>query len=454
MCQEGCQLINYNSSLKKANCDCKVQTENTTTKIENIKFNKKDLAQSFYKTLKNSNFLVLKCYKLVFSKKGQTNNIGSHIMSVITFIFISLLFIFIFKGWKKINTFIRNLLKQKLNYIELEKKIKSNNFILPDKYKTKDNNKNNKTNNNKNKSKEKPKKNNNSKNKNTKNQKRDKKKGKSKGKNFPPKKLKSKAIKKNSISTNKSLSNQSQKLSQINIILNNEKAKKKNQINNKFQLNKDYSNLYKQTIKDNEFNKYNINKFNDEELNELNYEIAIELDKRTYFQYYLSLLKKKHLILFAFWPADDYNLTVIKISVLILAFSLYFTINGFFFSDETMNKINEDKGSFNILFQIPQILYSTLICALINLILKRLSLSEKQILIIKKEKDYKEAKKKSKKIKSCLKAKLIIFFVFSFLLMLFFWYFISCFCSVYINTQIILLKDTLISFGLSMIYPF
>ena len=414
MCQEGCQLINYNSSLKKANCDCKVQTENTTTKIENIKFNKKDLAQSFYKTLKNSNFLVLKCYKLVFSKKGQTNNIGSYIMSVITFIFIVLLFIFIFKGWKKINTFIRNLLKQKLNYIELEKKIKLNNFILPDKYKTKDNNKNNKTNNNKNKSKEKPKKNNNSKNKNTKNQKRDKKKGKSKGKNFPPKKLKSKAIKKNSISTNKSLSNQSQKLSQINIILNNEKAKKKNQINNKFQLNKDYSNLYKQTIKDNEFNKYNINKFNDEELNELNYEIAIELDKRTYFQYYLSLLKKKHLILFAFWPADDYNLTVIKISVLILAFSLYFTINGFFFSDETMNKINEDKGSFNILFQIPQILYSTLICALINLILKRLSLSEKQILIIKKEKDYKEAKKKSKKIKSCLKAKLIIFFVFSF----------------------------------------
>ena len=36
----------------------------------------------------------------------------------------------------------------------------------------------------------------------------------------------------------------------------------------------------------------------------------------------------------------------------------------------------------------------------------------------------------------------------------FFWYFISCFCSVYINTQIILIKDTIISFGLSMAYPF
>ena len=38
--------------------------------------------------------------------------------------------------------------------------------------------------------------------------------------------------------------------------------------------------------------------------------------------------------------------------------------------------------------------------------------------------------------------------------MAFFWYFVSCFCAVYKNTQIILIKDTLISFGLSMIYPF
>ena len=63
-----------------------------------------------------------------------------------------------------------------------------------------------------------------------------------------------------------------------------------------------------------------------------------------------------------------------------LSFSLFFTINGFFFSDSTMNKINEDKGAYNIIYQISQILYSTVISAIINTILKRLSLSEKQIL--------------------------------------------------------------------------
>ena len=193
---------------------------------------------------------------------------------------------------------------------------------------------------------------------------------------------------------------------------------------------------------------------NDQELNTLEYNLAIKYDKRTYLKYYWSLLKKKHLILFAFFPSNDYNIATIKISLFILSFALYFTINGFFFSDETMHKIYKDNGVFDILFQIPQILYSTVISALINMILKQLSLSENSILSIKEEKDWIKAVEKSKKIEKCLKIKFIIFFILSSLFMIFFWYFISCFCAVYTNTQIILIKDTLFSFGLSMIYPF
>ena len=165
-------------------------------------------------------------------------------------------------------------------------------------------------------------------------------------------------------------------------------------------------------------------------------------------------MKKKQLILLAFYPNKDYNLIVVKISLLILSFSLYFTINGFFFSDETMNKIYTSKGIFDFINQIAQILYSTVISSIINMILKLLSLSEKQILIIKSEKDYLFAKKKSNEIKKCIKLKLAILFILGFLLMLFFWYFISCFCAVYQNTQKILIQDTLLSFCLSMIYPF
>ena len=141
---------------------------------------------------------------------------------------------------------------------------------------------------------------------------------------------------------------------------------------------------------------YKMIDINDQQMNDLEYEIALIIDKRTYFQYYFSLLKKKHLILIAFYPNNDYNLRSIKILLLILSFSLYFTVNGFFFSDETMNKINEDHGKYDFLYQIPQILYSTIISAVINIILKWLSLSEKQILDIKKEKNYINAKKRYK----------------------------------------------------------
>ena len=33
-------------------------------------------------------------------------------------------------------------------------------------------------------------------------------------------------------------------------------------------------------------------------------------------------------------------------------------------------------------------------------------------------------------------------------------FYISCFCGVYVNTQIHLIKDTIISFLLSLVYPF
>ena len=119
-----------------------------------------------------------------------------------------------------------------------------------------------------------------------------------------------------------------------------------------------------------------------------------------------------------------------------------------------MHKIYEDNGEYNFLFQIPQILYSSVVSSVINIILKQLSLSEKNILKLKRDKDNSNNVNKSKQIVNCLKIKFILFFILSFLFMLFFWYFISCFCAVYTNTQMILIKDTLISFCTSMLYPF
>ena len=453
MCQDDCTFQFYNLTTKRAKCDCSPQKGETITDISKLKFDKNVLANSFFITLKNSNFLVLKCFKLVFSKKGQMKNIGSYMMSGINFIFIVLMFIYIINDNKKIEYFIEMILKEKLTYPTKNKPLmkKPVKFIKKKKINKKRRIKQVKnkqivklsTINNLKKSSE----------RNT--------------NNFPPKKTMNLSSKNNIVFKKPELSMnnlpnkaQEEKSRSITNFLETKnkgkrfrKKKGKKLLSKKNRMNKVH--LYNlNSVNKTNFDNDKAKNLNDEEMNSLEYEFAVLIDKRNYFQYYISLLKKKHLILFAFYPANDYNLIAIKISLLLLSFSLYFTINGFFFSDETMNKINENKGSYNFLFQIPQILYSTVVSGIINMLLKLLSLSEKQILKIKLEKDFLIAQKKSKQINMFLKIRLTIFFILSFILMIFFWYFISCFCSVYKNTQMILIKDTLISFAISMIYPF
>ena len=214
--------------------------------------------------------------------------------------------------------------------------------------------------------------------------------------------------------------------------------------------NKENNNENKEQIKD-------VKELNDYELNSLDYKDAIEIDKRTYLQYYCSLMKTKHLLIFTFYfnkNQTDYNSYIIKIELFLLAFALDLTVNALFFTDHTIHDIYEDDGIFNFIYNIPQIIYSTVISAIISIIVKSLSLTQTQILKLKKSKTRKELEVKTNKIFKCLKLKFILFYVISIILLSFFWFYISCFCAVYRKTQNHLIKDTLLSFALSMFYPF
>ena len=195
-------------------------------------------------------------------------------------------------------------------------------------------------------------------------------------------------------------------------------------------------------------------KYIDEELNGMDYDDAIINDNRNYWQYYWSLLKKKHLIILTFISNDDYNVFLLKLSLFILSLALFFSINTLFYKDDTLHTIFSENGKYNLIYQIPQILYSTLISLAMSFILKKLSLSQSQLIAIRKELDMPRARKLSTKIKKCFSIKMYLFFSVGLALLMFFWYYISSFAAVYKNTQLHLIKDTLLSFGLSMLYPF
>ena len=181
-----------------------------------------------------------------------------------------------------------------------------------------------------------------------------------------------------------------------NIILDN------NIINNNLIINDNNDN--KDQENENSRNQIKIDKikdimeYNDEEINSLSYGLSLKYDKRSYIQYYVSLLKTKHDIISAFFNNKDYNSRIIKIDLFLQGFVLDYTINALFYSDDTMHQIYISEGSFDFLDQLPEIVYSSLISIVLGYALKLLALSSDDISDFKQSKFKKLLKEKGNKL--------------------------------------------------------
>jgi len=119
-----------------------------------------------------------------------------------------------------------------------------------------------------------------------------------------------------------------------------------------------------------------------------------------------------------------------------------------------MHNIYEKHGSFDIAYELPKTAYSSLISLFLEMIIKNLALSNSGIIAFKQDKNEKTVNKRALQLEKTLSIKFIFYFIISSIFLLFFWYYISMFGAVYPNTQLYLLKDTLLSFGQSLILPF
>ena len=194
-------------------------------------------------------------------------------------------------------------------------------------------------------------------------------------------------------------------------------------------------------------------KFDDFELNELEYEEAVLYDHRSCFRVYISLLKREHRIIFTFLVYNDYNLVPVKYSRFIFLLATDMAMNVFFFSDATMHKIYLNYGKYDFLQQIAQILYSTIISQIIEVFLCYLSMTDTHFYEIKDLALNSENKKVIQDTFDCIKKKLFSYWLITFICFLGYWYIVACFCAVYENTQIIFIKDSLMSALVSSIYP-
>ena len=143
-----------------------------------------------------------------------------------------------------------------------------------------------------------------------------------------------------------------------------------------------------------------------------------------------------------------------KINLFFIGFTIEYTVNALFFNDDTMHKIYESKGDFDLETQFQIAIYSTIISMILNYHLNFLALSNDVIIQFKQSSTEIKFIKNSKVLTNNLLIKFVLYFIVSFLFLLFFLYYISMFGVIYKNTQIHLLKDTLMSFGFSLFIPF
>ena len=313
LCEKDCDYNGYNFTIQRIDCECKVKK--TLISFLNVTIDP-DLLLYKFKNFKNiMNIDVIKCYKLLFSKKGIIYNIGSYILLIIILINFILIFLFYLKYEKKFYKEIEALPNKMFN-IKTTEKIKSK----------------------------------------LKNIKKDKKNIK---KHFN-----------NDLNKNNDESINKDKSLKLNLNqLNNSEGKNeipnlKKKSENKRRIKNEAENLHSRAKKIKKFNKsqkakdelenkkINIEK-NDYELNSLGYNKAKKNDNRNFSQYYYSLLKMNHLFLFTFVIKNDYNSRIIKLCLFLNNISLSLAVNTLFFNDSTMHQIFEDKGNFNFIYQLP-----------------------------------------------------------------------------------------------------
>ena len=192
-------------------------------------------------------------------------------------------------------------------------------------------------------------------------------------------------------------------------------------------------------------------KYTDSELNDFDYKKAIKNDERGYFKYYISLVRINHLLFYSFYPSFNYNSRIIAIYLFFYNFTVFFFVNSLFFDHATMNKNKEAK--FVLSHWVSKRLYSALISGIINSLIRKLVLTDSLILKLKHKSNKENIIDNKDKAMKIIKIKIIIFYVINLIVLVFIWLYVATFCAVYKNTQIELIKDSLISFSTAMIYP-
>ena len=190
----------------------------------------------------------------------------------------------------------------------------------------------------------------------------------------------------------------------------------------------------------------------DFDLNNLGYKDAKLLDKRTFMQYYVSLIKTKHIIFFVFKPKYQFHSRIIHYCFLLFLIPFYLAFNTFFVDSATIHNIYISKGSFDLSYNLPKIIGATIILYILQTIFYYFISTDDDVLEIKSIEEKKFIDIINEKIR-IITLKCILFFATSLILLNLCGFYIGCFAAIFPKTIIHLFIRLILSFIFSLIIP-
>ena len=203
-------------------------------------------------------------------------------------------------------------------------------------------------------------------------------------------------------------------------------------------------------------------------LDNYDYDSAIKYDKRSFCRlFYICVIAKENIINILVFktPLDIQSL---RICLFLFSYSCDLAFNTIFYSNQNISDKYHYNGNNLFLFTMVNNFLQTILSAVVGLILVNIfqhmidsrgafeDIFREEEKKMRKDKNYKVNKKKKieilkkiRKISLRWRCKIIIFIIIEFILMLFFFYFVTAFCEVYKNTQINWIIDCFMGFIIS-----
>jgi len=183
-------------------------------------------------------------------------------------------------------------------------------------------------------------------------------------------------------------------------------------------------------------------------LDDLDFDEALDKDKRKFFEIFINKVQEQHMIIRIFFNYDKIRPRSIKLLLFIFIINLYFVANALMYNEEYISELynsSEEESFFEFLNNsLPRLLSISTIGIIMSYLIELYFMNEKNLkkIFLRNLKNM-EIKVKVLLFIKKMKKNYIYFIIVSFILSIAFWYYIFCFNNVYPNTSLNWIKSSL-----------